>query len=333
MKKSLGSRWLAKIVLVCACILAATAPSQAQDWPTHPIRIIVGFGRGSGTDIVARIVASALSENLGQPVLVDNRPSPGGTLAANEVAKSAADGYTALMMNSGHTISAVMYASLPYDSVRDFQPVMLVAASSLVIVTNPSLGVSDLPGLIALAKQQPGALKFGSIGLGSAQHFAGELLRQSAGIDVTHVAYKDTAEAVAALHSGQVQFLPEMVQAVLPQIRSGDLKALAVTAPVRWPTLADVRTVGEQGFEGYDVTGWHGLAYPAGTPRPIVDKTAKALSAVLRREAVRKAIAEAGAMLQPTTTEEFGQFIEADIAKWRRVRDRAGIHAQVQSGL
>jgi tripartite-type tricarboxylate transporter receptor subunit TctC len=210
---------------------------------------------------------------------------------------------------------------------------MLAAASSLAIVTQPSLGVNDLPGLIALAKQRPGALKFGSVGVGSAQHFAGELLRQTAGIDVTHVAYQDTAEAIAALHSGAVQFLPEMVQAVLPQIRSGDLKALAVTAPVRWPMLADVRTVGEQGFEGYDVTGWHGLAFPAGTPHPVVDKMAKAMSAVLRREAVRKAVAEAGAMMQPTTTEEFAQFIEADIAKWRRVRDRAGILPQPQSGL
>jgi tripartite-type tricarboxylate transporter receptor subunit TctC len=316
--------------LVLSGILSHANAVQAQEWPTKPVRIVVGFGRGGGTDIIARIIAPALSNSLGQSVVVENVPGAGGAIAADAVAKSSNDGYTAFMMNSGHTVSAVMHNNLPYDSVKDFQPVMLVAAASLAVLVNKDFPANDMKGLVGKARREPGKLSFGSVGVGSVQHFAAELLRQQGGIDIQHVSYRDTTEALTALRTNQVQILCELVQAVLGQVRSGAVKALAVTSPVRWPSMPEVQTVGEQGIAGYDVTSWYGLVFPAGTPKPIVEKMNKTLNDLLNREAVRKAIAEAGALAQPTTTEEFGTYIASEIAKWRRVRDRAGI--QPQSG-
>jgi tripartite-type tricarboxylate transporter receptor subunit TctC len=244
------------------------------------------------------------------------------------VAKSPNDGYTAFLMNSGHAVSAAMYKSLPYDSVKDFQPVMLVATSSLAVIVSKDFPANDIKGLIEKARKEPGKLSFGSVGVGSAQHFAAELLRQQGGIDIKHIPYRDTAEELNALRTNQVQIVCELVQAVRGQVQSGEVKALGVTAPVRWPAMPDVPTLGEQGIAGYDVTSWYGLVFPAGTPKPIVEKMSKALNDLLRREAVRKAIADAGALAQPTTTEEFGKYISSEIAKWRRVRDRAGIAPQ-----
>jgi tripartite-type tricarboxylate transporter receptor subunit TctC len=315
-------------VLVLSGILAPADAVQAQEWPDKPVRIVVGFGRGGGTDVIARIIAPALSEALGQSVLIENVPGAGGTTGADVVAKSPNDGYTAFLMNSGHAVSAAMYKSLPYDSVKDFQPVMLVATSSLVVLVSKDFPANDIKGLVEKARKEPGKLSFGSVGVGSAQHFAAELLRQQGGIDIRHVPYRDTAEELTALRTNQVQIVCELVQAVRGQVQSGEVKALGVTAPVRWPAMPDVPTLGEQGIAGYDVTSWYGLVFPAGTPKPIVEKMSKALNDLLRREAVRKAIADAGALAQPTTTEEFGKYIGSEIAKWRRVRDRAGIHPQ-----
>jgi tripartite-type tricarboxylate transporter receptor subunit TctC len=225
-------------------------------------------------------------------------------------------------------MSAVMYKSLPYDAVKDFEPVMLIAASSLAVLVNKDFPAHDIAGLIALAKAEPGKLSFGSVGVGSAQHFAGELLRQMAGIDMHHVPYRDTSEAISALQSNKIQVLCELVQAVMEKLRSGEVRALAVTSPVRWSAVPDVPTLGEQGVTGYDVTSWYGLVFPLGTPKPIVDKMHAAMNDLLKREAIRKAIADAGALVQPTTTEQFRQYISAEIARWRRVRDRAGIQPQ-----
>jgi tripartite-type tricarboxylate transporter receptor subunit TctC len=324
---SLGIRSVMSAV-VLACVLAHTGPVQAQDSPTKPIRMVVGFGRGGGTDVIARIIAPALSESLGQPIVIDNVPGAGGSTAAAMVAKSPNDGSTVFLINSGHAVSAVMYKSLPYDAVKDFEPVMLIAASSLAVLVNKDFPAHDIPGLIALAKAEPGKLSFGSVGIGSAQHFAGELLRQMAGIDMHHVPYHDTNEAIDALQSNKIQVLCELVQAVMEKLRSGEVRALAVTSPVRWSAVPDVPTLGEQGVAGYDVTSWYGLVFPAGTPKPIVDKMHAAMSDLLKREAIRKAIADAGALVQPTTTEQFRQYIGAEIARWRRVRDRAGIQPQ-----
>jgi tripartite-type tricarboxylate transporter receptor subunit TctC len=221
-----------------------------------------------------------------------------------------------------------MYKSLPFDSVKDFQPVSLVATAGLIVVANKDYPASDLKGLIAAAKANPGKINFASVGLGSTQHFAGELFRQSTGTDIKHIPYRGTPAAIAAVRAKEVELLFELVQTVLGQVRAGDLKALAVTSAERWPALPDVPTAQEQGVAGYDVRSWYGVAFPPGTPRPIVDKLNKALADVLARDAVKKQIADAGAIVKSSTPEAFGKFIEDEIAKWRVVRDKAGIQPQ-----
>jgi tripartite-type tricarboxylate transporter receptor subunit TctC len=317
---------------VAAIVLAAAvthpARSQAQDWPTKPIRIVVGFGPGGGTDIVARILAPPLSEVLGQPVVIENKPGAGGTVGADLVAKSPNDGYTALLMNSAQPVSGVMLKSLPFDAIKDFQPVGLFASASLVVVASKDFPAKDIKGFVALAKAEPGKFSFASLGIGSAQHFAGELFRQISGIDIKHVPAEGTLQAIAAVRGNQTQVLFELVQTVLAPIKAGDLKPLGITAAVRWPTLPEVQTLQEQGVPGYDVTSWYGLAFPAGTPAPIVEKMNKAIYSVASRTAVRKAIADAGPIINVSSSEDFGNFLAGEISKWGAVRDKAGIKAQ-----
>ena len=317
---------VAAIAVAAAVTLPAT--SQAREWPTKPIRIVVGFGPGGGTDIVARILAPPLSEVLGQPVVIENKPGAGGTVGADMVAKSPNDGYTALMMNSAQAVSEVMLKSLPFDAIKDFQPVALFASASLVVVAGKDFPAKDIKEFVALAKAEPGKFSFASLGIGSAQHFAGELFRQLSGIDIKHVLYEGTPQAIAAVRGNQTEVLFELVQTVLAPIKAADLKPLGITAAVRWPTLPEVRTLQEQGIPGYDVTSWYGLAFPAGTPAAIVEKMNKAIYSVASRTAVRKAVADAGAIVNVSSPEDFGKFLAGEISKWRSVRDKAGINVQ-----
>jgi tripartite-type tricarboxylate transporter receptor subunit TctC len=321
------SAFRAMIIGALACAVPA-GPAAAQDWPTKPVRILVGFGAGGGTDIVARIVAQPLSELLGQPVVVENKPGAGGTTAADAVAKSAKDGYTALMMSNAQAVSDVMYKSLPFDSVKDFQSVSLVATAGLLVVAKKDFPANNIAELIAYAKANPGKLNFASIGVGASQHFSGELLRQLAGIDMKHIPYRGTPAAIAAVRAGEVELLFELVSTVIGQVRAGDLKALGVTSPERWPALPDVPTIREQGVPGYEVVSWYGLAFPAGVPKPVVDKLNKALREVLARDTVKKQIADAGVQVGSSSPEEMTRLLESEIVKWRGVRDKAGIQAQ-----
>jgi tripartite-type tricarboxylate transporter receptor subunit TctC len=304
------------------------ATTRAQDWPAKPIRVIVGFGPGGGTDIVSRIIAEPLGEFLGQSVVIENKPGAGSTIAADMVAKSPPDGYTASMLSAGHTVSAVMFKTLPYDSVKDFAPVGLVATSGFVIVARKDFPAHDIKGLIAIAKAAPGRLNFASVGVGSTQHFAGELFRQMAGIDVAHIPYRGTPAVVTALRRQEVDYAIELVQAVIGQIQADEIKPLAVTSPQRWPTLPQVPTVQEQGIAGYDVTSWYGLVFPAGTPKAITDKMSDGMKQVLARENVQKQIANAGAVVHPLSPQEFGRHLESEIAKWREVATKAKIEQQ-----
>src|SRR5262245_22990526 len=225
-----------KVLRIAATLFAfalSTLASQAQDWRQKPIRIVVGFGAGGGTDLAARIVAQPLSDILGQPVVVENKPGAGGTTAAEQVARSAKDGYTALMMSNAHAISAVMYKSLRYDSIADFDMVSMVGTAGLVLVTAPDFPARDLKGVIAEIKARPGKLNFGSPGVGTTQHFAAELLAQLAALNMTHVPYRSTPAAITALLSKDVQLVFELIQTVQGQISSGTLKAIAVTSPRR----------------------------------------------------------------------------------------------------
>jgi tripartite-type tricarboxylate transporter receptor subunit TctC len=316
---------MTRVLALLATLLAAPLAAAQQDWPQRPVRMLVGFGPGGGTDIVARIVAQPLGEALGQPVVVENRPGAGGTIAATQTAKAAPDGYTAFMLNNGFAVSAVMYRTLQYDPLADFQPVSMVATMPLVMLTGGKSEFADLKGLVATAKANPGKLNFASVGIGSTQHFAGELFFPLAGVSLTHVPYKGTPAAVAALLSGEAHLLVETVAPVLGQIRGGALKALAVTPGTRFPGLADVPTVAEAGVSGYDVTTWYALVFPAKTPAAVVEKANRALREVLGREEVRKQMANTAFLPEASTPEALGAHIRAEIARWGGVRQKAGI--------
>jgi tripartite-type tricarboxylate transporter receptor subunit TctC len=315
-----------KLAVAVAALAAIVTHAARAEWPNdRPIRVIVGFGAGGGTDIVTRIVAQHLSEVLHQSVVVENKPGAGGVIAGSDVAKAAKDGYTASMISTGHAISAVMVKALPYDAVKDFAPTAMVANSGFVFVARKDFPANDIQGLVKLAKASPGKLNFASVGLGSTQHFAGELLVQDTGIKVTHIPYRGTPALVSALLAGDVDYAVELLHAVQGQVRAGSLKLLAVGSPKRWPTIADVPTVAEQGVPGYSVVGWYGWVYPAGTPKAIVDKTAAALQEILSRPAVREQLGKVGAVVNYAGPAEFGELLARDVATWRSVRDKAGL--------
>jgi tripartite-type tricarboxylate transporter receptor subunit TctC len=311
--------------MVLAMLGGAVALGRADEWPTHSIRMLVGFGPGGGTDIAARFVAQPLSEILGQSVVVENRPSAGGIAAAQAVALSPKDGSMALMMSNAHAISAVMFKKLPFDPVNDFQMVSLVGSAGLVLVTAPDFPAHNLQELIALLRANPGKYNFGSAGLGTTQQFAAELLKQREGIEAVHIPYRSAPAAVNALLSKDVGFVFELVPAVQGQIQTGALKAIAVTSPERNPVLPNVPTFAEAGIPGYDVTSWYGVAFPAGTPMPIIDKTNKAMRVLLATDSFRQQVLAMGAVAHSSTPDELNALIKTEIEKWSMVREKAGI--------
>jgi tripartite-type tricarboxylate transporter receptor subunit TctC len=325
MVRRLGLR-RAIAALACAGVLSGTA--QAQDWPTRPIKLLVGFGAGGGTDIAARIVAQSLSDVLGQPVVVENRVGAGGTMAANAVATAPKDGYTALMMSNAHVIAPVIYKSVPYESVKDFEMISMVGTAGLIVVTHPDFPAKNLKELIGVLKASPGKYNFATPGVGTTQHFAAELMNQMAGIQMTHVPFRGTPAAVAALIGKQVDVVVELIQPVLGHVQSGTLRAIAVTSPERFPSVPDVPTFAESGLPGYNVTSWYGLALPAGTPAPVVKKMTDAMRLVLGREAIGQQIRTAGALPKSSTPEELRDHIASEIKRWSEVREKAGIPQQ-----
>jgi tripartite-type tricarboxylate transporter receptor subunit TctC len=306
----------ATIAAAIAAAVLLSAPVAKAEWPNdRPIKVIVGFGAGGGTDIVARIIAQPLAEKLNQSVLVENKPGAGGAIAGEQVVKSDKDGYTATMISAGHTVSAVMVKAVKYDAVKDFTPVALVADSAFVVVARKDFPANDLKGLIALAKASPGKLNIASVGLGSTQHMAGELISQSTGIDVKHIPFRGTPGVIAALLSKDVDYAVETLQAVQGQVQAGELKLLAVCAPQRWPGIPNV-------------IGWYGWLYPAGTPQPIVDKTYAALKEIVARPEIKAQMEKAGASARLAGPEEFGKHVADEVAKWQTVRDKAGLTPQ-----
>ena len=313
---------------VIAALILSVTPSHAQDWPQHPIRIVVGFGAGGGTDLAARIVAEPLSKALGQPVVVENRVGAGGTTAAEGVAKGPKDGYTALMMSNAHAVSAAIYKTLRYDPINDFQMVSMVGTAGLVMVTAPNFPAKDIKGVIAYAKANPGKLNYGTPGIGTTQHFASEYFRQLAGLDMQHIPYRSTPQAITALIAGEVQIVIELIQPVMGQFQSGTLRAIAVTSPERFATVPELPTFAESGLPGYDVTSWYGLSFAAGTPAPIVAKTNKAMHDLLASATVKEQILKAGALVRSSTPDELKAHIVDEIVKWKAVREKAGIEQQ-----
>ncbi len=316
-------------LVIGAVALGATRDAAAQEWPQRSIRMIVSFGPGGGADIVGRIVAQAMQDKLGQPVVIENRPGAGGTLGNEAVARADKDGYTLGIMTAGQIIAAVMNKSLRYDTLTAFDPVAQVATAGLIIVTRPDFPAGNVRELIAAAKASPGKISFASPGFGATQHFTGELFRQTAGVDILHVPFRTSPEAIAALLGKQVDVLFDTVSAVLGQVQSGQLKALAVTGKDRFPAVPDVPAAVESGLlPGYDVTTWYGVFAPAGTPPAVVAKLNATINAILAEETVRQQLTKAGVVVRGSTPDAFGKLLASEYARWNKVREAAGIAQQ-----
>jgi len=312
-----------------AVILAFSAPAFAQPYPAKPIRVIVPFAAGGNVDITARLVAPGLSEALGQPVVVENRPGAGGTIGADAVAKSPPDGYTLLMgSNSTFSVAPSLYPKNPYNPLSDFAPVIMLASAPFVLVTNPGVAAKDARELVALAKASPGKLTMSSAGTGSSNHLVGELFQAISGARFTHVPYKGSGQALTDLMGGQVNLHFDQITSAASHIQAGKLRALMVTARERVPMLTDVRTAAEAGYPAFEATNVTGLIAPAGTPREIVEKLNAAAQKVVAQPAIRARFAEIGAQTTGGTPEQFGAYIRDDLAKWTRIVKEANVKVE-----
>jgi tripartite-type tricarboxylate transporter receptor subunit TctC len=301
-------------------------PASAQEWPTRTVRLLIGFGPGGGTDIVVRILAQSFQEKFGQPFVVENRPGAAGALAADAVAKAPADGHTLYLMNNGHIIAGVMAKSLPYDTLTSFEPIGQVASAGLIIVTHPDFPANNVRELVAAAKAAPGKFTYATTGVGSTQHFTGELFKQVAGIDMLHVPYKTSPAGIGGVLGKQVDLLVETVSAVLGQVQGKTLKALAVTGLERFPAVPDVPAAVESGVvPGYEVVTWYGLIAPRGTPAPIITKLNAAINDAIANPAVREKLTTAGVLAGGSSPSEFGKHMQAEFVRWGKVREAAKI--------
>jgi tripartite-type tricarboxylate transporter receptor subunit TctC len=315
-------------VLLCVALACGVATAARAEFPERSVKMLVGFSAGGGTDVAARIVAPGLGEALGQAVVVENRPGASGLIAAEAVARAAADGYT-LMMGSQTTLAVAprLYRKFTLDAARDFAGVALTGTSPLVLVVNPKVAAHSVAELIALAKAQPGTLNFASGGVGTTPHMAGELLRLTAGINIVHVAYRGEAPAINDLLGGQVPMMFANLSAVIGQVRGGALRALAVASPKRSPTAPDIPTLAEQGLTGCEVETWFGVVAPAGTPRAVAGRVHAELRRVLALDDTQKRLAGLGMVAAAGSPEDFDAYIKAEIAKWGKVIRDADIKA------
>jgi tripartite-type tricarboxylate transporter receptor subunit TctC len=316
------------MLTIAACVMAAgiAAPAAAQDYPTQNIRMIVSFGAGGGSDIIGRIVAQRMQEKLGRSVVVENRPGAGGMLGNEAVANSPKDGYTLGVMTAGQVIAPVMTKAPRYDTLKAFDSVGQIATAGLLIVTRPDYPAKDIKELIATAKANPGKLNFASPGFGATQHLAAELFKQVAGVNAQQVQFRTSGEALAALLSKNVDVLFDTVTALLGQVQSGQVRALAVTGKDRFPAVPQVPAAIESGaVPGYDVTTWYALFGPKGMPKAAIAKLNKTLSEIIEEPAVRERLTKAGVVVKGSTPEAFDKFMADEYAKWTKVRIAAGL--------
>lgn len=314
------------VVILGMATLSASAHGQAVSYPTKPVRIVVPFSPGGATDIIARVIADRLTRTLGQPFVVENKPGASGMIGEELVAKSAPDGYTLLMTGNGpHAINISLFSKVPYDPVRDFEPISLTATLPLVLNVNAQVKVANLGEFVAWAKANPGKLNYASPGQGSPPHLTMELLKSLEGIDVQHIPYKGSAPALNDLLGGQVSIMFDNVLASYQHIKSGRVRALATGSKSRLPQLPDVPTFAESGLANFDAYTWTALVAPADTPRPIVELLAMEVARILAAEDVRTALAAQGAIPQASTPDELRLFTDAEIAKWAAVIKRVGL--------
>src|SRR5262245_7693366 len=309
-----------------AALAVLVAPAWSQAYPSKPVRMIVGFPPGGGTDVVARVIGAKLQEWYGQPVVVENRPGATGTIGADVVAKSAGDGYTLLMGHVNSTgIAPNLFAKLPYDPIKDFSAVSYVGYVPNVLAVHPSVQANSVKELIALAKSQPGKMNYASSGNGSTQHLAGEMFKQLTGTNIVHVPYKGSGDAIKDLLAGFVNMNFDTMPPVLPHIQSGKLRGLAISTPKRLPQLPDVPTFAEVGITGFDVANWYGVQAPAGTPREIVLKLNADINKAMQVPEVRAALEKVGTQLREMSAPEFDSFMRAEVAKYAKLIKDAGI--------
>jgi tripartite-type tricarboxylate transporter receptor subunit TctC len=323
---------IAKAVLSAALVLASTTLALAQaaeaSYPSQTIRIVVPFTPGGTSDILARAIGQRLSDDLGQPVVVDNRAGGGANIGAAYVAKSAPDGYTLFVISTVHAINATLYSKITYDPVRDFAPIALIAETSQVLVVDPALRINSVAELIAYAKARPGELNYSTVGSGSQPHLSAVLFDRMTGITMTHVPYRGAAEAITGLLGKHVHLTFATAPSAVPFVKSGQLRALAVTTPARIGALPEVPTMIEAGVPGYVVAGWNGLAGPAGMPAAIVDKLNAAVVKSVKDPAMQRFLLEQGAEPHTGTPQEFGTYIRDEVEKWAKVVKDSG--AQVE---
>ncbi|MCY1256534.1 hypothetical protein D9M68_80830 [compost metagenome] len=316
------------LALASSLMLAAAPAAHAQpQYPSKPIRLVVPFSAGSATDILARIIGSKMGEGGTYQVIVDNRPGAGGTLGATGVAKAAPDGYTLILVSVGHAINATLYPKLSYDTVKDFAPVSLVATVPNVLVVNAGSKYKSVRDVVNAAKATPGALNFDSAGSGSSTHLSGEMFKMQAGIDIVHIPYKGTGEALTDVMAGRgdMMFAPSV--SAMPFVKQGKLRALAVTTARRASALPDIPTVAESGFPGYAFDSWFGVLAPAGTPKEVVDALNAEIGKALAAPDVRERLAAQGAEPKRSSPQEFAAYIQAEIGKLAPVIRQSGVKA------
>jgi tripartite-type tricarboxylate transporter receptor subunit TctC len=313
-------------VITAAALALCAAPLCAQNYPTKTVRIVVPFSPGGSTDVTARILAQKLTDAWRQQVIVDNRAGAGGNIGADSVARAAPDGYTLLLATTGvMAINHKLYKSLSYDSQRDLAPVTQIGALPLILIVHPSLPAKSVKDLVAMAKAKPGELAFASSGVGSATHMTAELFRMMAGVDMVHVPYKGSGQAMTDLISGQVGVAFDQITSSIAHVQSGKLRALAVTSAKRFPSVPNLPTVAEAGVTGYESVSWNGIAAPARTPRDIIDRIQGEVARALQQPDMKERFLKDGIEPIGSTPEQFAAHIKSERAKWEKVVERAGI--------
>jgi tripartite-type tricarboxylate transporter receptor subunit TctC len=317
----------AMLYAATSALAQITSAGSGAAYPAKPIRVIVGFPPGSGADITARVIGAKSGEALGQQVIVDNRPGAASNIAAELSAKAPPDGYTLFIGTVANTINATLYSRLPFDFARDFAPVALTTAAPNVLVVHPSVPAKSVKELVALAKSRPGQLNFASSGTGTAPHLSGELFKAMAGVNLVHIPYKGSPPAVTDLMAGEVALMFSPSSTVLPHVKSGRLRALAVTTASRLPSLPDLPTVAESGLKGYETITWFGFVTPAKTPPAIITRLNAEIVKVLALPDVRNQFEIQGIATIGGTPERFGDYIREEIAKWATVIKLSGAKA------
>lgn len=318
------------LIAFSASMLGLLAPTvQAQTtWPSKPVKLVVGYAAGGATDVIARLMAAKLSDQLGQPMVVDNRAGANSNLGADFVAKAAPDGYTLYVYTIANTINASLYDKLSYDPQKDFEPIGLMAKIPNILVVNPKLPVKSVADYIRFAKESPDGVTFASSGAGSSIHLSGEIFKMHSKINMVHVPYRGSAPAMNDLLGGQVHSMFDNTPSALPQVKAGKLRALAITSAQRSPLLPDVPTMIESGLPGFEVHSWFGLAAPAGTPKPVVERINAELNKVLAQPDVRQRLADMVATPEPGSPEQMRKLMQSETSRWREVVKQSGAKAE-----